>query len=355
MPDTAKLYSEDLLSVENVKKFVLHNYNLEEGEICQIKFKDTEKQRAVYKVDYMNKSYCLKKVYFQAPDLLFVYSSIEWLYRNGINVPRLLPTKDKGRYIEYEKMLFILTPWIEGIKCSYDNLQHVLDSSTTLAKLHKCCSTFTPVQGSITRRGYENILIETQKHLQQLLTCSNSAFKYKDHFSKIFLQNFEVNLTLAQSASNIASSINSENLSKSLCHLDYVNKNIIFDENNELWVIDFDKCKMDYCMHDVSYFLRRLLRRDNTRWDIKIAISSLKAYEEIKPISLDDYKFLIAYLAFPQKYWKISKDYYNNINKCNKNSFITLLNKATEKNEYHLQFINGLKSYVESKFKISIE
>ena len=47
-----------------------------------IKFKDTEKQRAVYKIDYIDKSYCLKKVYYNEAELLFVYSAMEWLYRN---------------------------------------------------------------------------------------------------------------------------------------------------------------------------------------------------------------------------------------------------------------------------------
>ena len=60
------------------------------------------------------------------------------------------------------------------------------------------------------------------------------------------------------------------------------------------------------------------------------------------------------YLAFPQKYWKISRDYYNNINKCNKNSFLMLLKKACENTDYHLDFINQLKEHIENKFNTKI-
>ena len=354
MPYPAKSYTTDLLSEETVKKYVLPHYGLEDGDIVQIKFKDSDKQRAVYKVDYLNKSYCLKKVYFTEGDLLFVYSAIEWLYRSGLNVPRILPTKLNSRFVCYNNMLFILTSWIDGTKCSYDNIQNVLDACSNLAKLHNATKNFLPIEGCNLKVGYENLSLNLSKHFEQLLICSNSAFKYGDKFSKVFLEYFEPNITLAEISSIVASTINNNNLSKALCHLDYVNKNIIFDSSNGLWIIDFDKCKMDYCVHDLSYFLRRLLKRDGTKWDMEIAVSSLKLYESLHPLNFDEYKAIFVYLAFPQKYWKISRDYYNNINKCNKNSFVTLLKKNCEKTEQHYKFVHTFKEYIEEKFKTEL-
>ena len=354
MPSQAESYNYNLLSEDNVKKYVLPHYGLQYGEISQIKFKDTDKQRAVYRVDTDDKSYCLKKVYFQKPELLFVYSAIEWFYRNSINVPRLLPTNTNSRFVEYNNMLFILMPWIDGSKCNYDNIDNVIDSSIVLSKMHRCTETFSPIEGSCLRTGYEPLLTSLQKHFQQILTASNLAFRYNDRFSKIFLEHFDSSISLAESAIKIASTIDTQKLSKALCHLDFVNKNIIFDNENNLWVIDFDKCKMDYCVHDIAYFLRRIMKRDNTKWDLQLAINSLEVYEKTHPINLDEYKFLLVYLSFPQKYWKISRDYYNNIKRCNKNSFITLLNKAVEKNEYQTQFIKDFSLYVEEKFSTQV-
>jgi CotS family spore coat protein len=351
MPSQAPSYNIDLLSENNVKKNVLPYYGLENSEITQIKFKDTEKQRAVYKITSSENSYCLKKIYFSVEDLLFVYSAIEWLYRNGVKVPRILPTKDRSRFVNYENMLFILTPWVDGEKCSYDNIQNVLDSSINLAKIHSCTKKFKPITGSGPRTGFEDLYQSMNKHFQQLLLCSNLAFKHGDKFSKLFLQYFDTNLLLAETAVNVSSGIKNENLQKCLCHLDYVNKNIIFENNKDIWIIDFDKCKIDYRVHDISYFLRRLLKRDNTKWDLELAINCLNLYEKIYPLNLDEYKSILVYLSFPQKFWKISRDYYNNINKCNKNSFITLLNKTCAKSEYQLQFIDGFKKYIDERFQ----
>lgn len=350
-----KVYDNNILSEENVKKYVLPYYGLDGGEISQIKFKDTDKQRAVYKIDYLGNSYCLKKVYFSAPELLFVYSAIEWFYIYGINVPRLLPTKSHGRYVNYNDMLFILTPWIEGEKCNYDNIQHVLEASSCLACMHSSGFNFVPIEGSLLREGYENLYASLEKHFQQLLTCSNSAFKYGDKFSKLFLQHFDQNILLAKTSLEISGSINVDNLTKTLCHLDFVNKNLIFDNYKRLWVIDFDKCKMDYSAHDISYFLRRFLKRDNTKWDLELAINCLRLYEEVRPLTLDEYKYILVYLSFPQKFWKVSRDYYNNINKCNPGSFYTLLYKTVEKDENQIQFINDFQKYIEERFHISLD
>jgi CotS family spore coat protein len=354
MPQEATSYNINLLSEENVKKYVLPYYGLENSEITQIKFKDTDKQRAVYKIVNCNTSYCLKKIYFGVEDLLFVYSAVEWLYRNGVNVPRILPTKSRGRFVNYENMLFILTPWVDGEKCSYDNVQDVLDSSVNLAKIHRCTKNFEPIVGSCDRTGFEDLYQSLNKHFHQLLLCSNLAFKQGDKFSKLFLQHFEGNLSLAKTAVDISASIDNNGLEKCLCHLDYVNKNIIFDSSRNLWVIDFDKCKLDHRVHDISYFFRRLLKRDNTKWDFELAVNCLNLYEETFPLSLDEYKAILVYLSFPQKFWKISRDYYNNINKCNKNSFITLLSKTCVKTEDQLQFIDEFIKYVENKFKTKL-
>lgn len=354
MPSMASTYSYDLLSEENIKKYVLPYYNLENCSVERVKFKDTDKQRAVYKVLDTNKSYCLKKVYFNKENLLFVYSAIEWLYRHNVLVPRVLPTYNKSRFVNYNDMLFILTDWIEGRKCSYDNDSDTLLSALNLGKIHKCTINFKPIKGSTLRSEFEDITISTSKHFGDLLNCSNKAFRYKDNFSRLFLQNFHDNFLLAKTSLSVSNSINFNNLGTSLCHLDYVNKNIIFDKNNSIWVIDFDKCKIDYCVHDISYFLRRILKRDKTRWNLDLCIRCLNMYEKMRPLNLDEYKYILSYLSFPQKYWKISRDYYNNIRKCNKASFFTLLKKSVNKTEEHCKFVYEFAKYIEEKFQTTI-
>ncbi|MDS0524041.1 CotS family spore coat protein [Clostridium sp. SHJSY1] len=333
---------KSLFCEDNILKNILPSFNIYDANVAMVKFKDTDKQRAVYKVIYKNNSYCLKKVYFPEEELLYVYSALEWLHRNDLHVPNLLPSSDKGRFVKYNNMLFILTPWIDGAKCDFDKFNDVISSSLELAKLHKKSEQFTPIEGSLNRKGFDNIYLSNSKHFEQILQNSNLAFKFHDLFSKKYIEDFDINLQLCKISLEISSSIDFKDLSISLCHGDYVNKNLIFSSDDELWMIDFDKCKLDYCVHDLSYFMRRLLKRENTNWNIDIALSILKSYTSYKHLTKSDYKYIISYLAFPQKYWKISKDYYKNINKCNKIAFQTLINKASLRNRNQLEFINDI-------------
>lgn len=342
MSETGTNINNPLFSVENIIKNILPSYNLSDASVSMVKFKDTDKQRAVYRIDHKNKSYCLKKIYFSEKDLLYVYSSLEWLSRHDLNVPRLLPTNNGGRYVQYKKMLFILTPWIEGTKCSFDNLEHVHNSIKELAKFHKESCNFVPIKGSATREGYDDYYISAKKHFEQLLLTSNQAYGYKDKFSREFLNCFDKNLSLAKTSLEVSTFINNDELSRSLCHGDYVNKNIILSEDNKVWIIDFDKCQYDYCSHDLSYFMRRILKRDNTKWDINLATSILSCYNSISPLSASDLRYIIAYICFPQKYWKISRDYYKNMKKCNKNAFLTLLVKSNTKIDSQIEFSNAI-------------
>lgn len=352
MSKVKKHMSSDIISIDNIKKYILPQYSLEDGEVTMVKFKDTEKQRAVFKIDYKNSSYCLKKVYYDEENLLFVYSAMEWLFRNGVNVPRLLPTINRSRFIIFNNMLFILTVWIDGDKCNFDDINHVQLSSKTLGKLHKTSKSFTAIEGSEIRLGMEDFHLSISKHFNQLLECAKLATNYKDKFSRLFLDNIDYNLELAKLSLEISSSINKKELTTSLCHGDYVNKNIIVDENDAIWLIDFDKCKYDYSMQDLSYFSRRLLRRPNTNWNLTLTTDIIDSYQKENNLTPSDFKYLLAYLAFPQKFWKISRDYYRNIKKCNKNSFITLFEKGLERSESQLKYIHDMIEIFEKHYDI---
>lgn len=337
--------SFDIFSEKNIKKYILPFYNLENSEVSLIKFKNTKKERAVYKIEHENEFYCLKKIYFDKSNLLFVYSAVEWLYRNNLNVPKFIKTKDNKRFVEFNDILFILTPWIEGDRCDFDNLNHLFLSISELAKIHSKCKEFIPILGSAKRINFDDIYISILKHFEQIIKNSVLASRSDDKFSKIFTKYYEVNLSTAEKALKVSSSIDFERLSKSLCHGDYVNKNIVIS-SSKVWPIDFDKCKYGYLSYDLSYFLRRLLKRSSTNWNVSLTLDLLKKYHSINKLSSDDLRFIISYICFPQKFWRLSKDYYKrngNKKELEKNFHKSCLNSEDQK-DFTFSIINKLES-----------
>ena len=344
---------DELLTIDTIKNNILPKYSKYNADINTVKIKDTTKQRAVFKINYNNNCYCIKKVYYDEANLLFVYSAMEWLYRNGIKVPKLLPANNGNRFVIYNNMLFILTYWVEGDKCDFDNINHLYLSSKTLGKIHKTSKNFTPIFGSVKRQSLDDYHLTLTKHLNSILKCANLANNYQDKFSKIFLKNLDYNLELAKLALSFTSSMDKDDLSTSLCHGDYVNKNIIINKDC-IWIIDFDKCSYDYCSHDIAYFLRRLLKRPSSNWSTYLTLKVIDSYLENNSLTESDFKYILAYIAFPQKFWKISRDYYNNIKKCNPISFCTLLEKGLERSETQLDFIYRLVRILKDKYSINI-
>ncbi|MGL4873130.1 MAG: CotS family spore coat protein [Clostridium sp.] len=346
--------SSNPFSEETIRFQVLSHYGLENSKISVIKLKNTDKQRVVYKITFKNRSYCLKKVYYNESDLLFVYSALEWLFKNNINTPKLLNTTSGNKYVNLNGMLFILTLWIDGTKCSSNETSHVITAVRQLSYVHKCSKNFIPIEGSSNREGLSDIYITTLKHFNQLLLSYNSAIKNKSSFSEIFLEFFDIYLEISKFSLQISSRVENSNLTTSLCHGDYVSKNLLFDRRDNIWLIDLDKCKIDSSMQDFGYFLRRLLRRDSISWNVEFTMRLLREYNKGNTMTVDDFRYLLAYISFPQKYWKISRDFFRNKLKINKSIATDMLIKGTEKSHSHLIFVKTILSRIENEYNIKL-
>lgn len=353
--------SKEYMPEDSIRKYILSNYPYRVYEITPIKFKDTDKQRAVYKFESSDGPKCLKKVYFDENNLLFVYSVIQWFYSCGIKIPKILPTKSGGRYVNYENNLFIVTDWIEGRKCDYDSNDDIPIISQNLGRMHRCSSNFIPIAGSFIRRDDTDWYKTFSRRYLQLLQFSNSAVTAKSDFNRKYLNSFDYYNERASHAIKILSMTDPDEfmyparIHNTICHLDYVNKNLIFTYSGELFVIDFDKSKIDIPIHDLGTFLKRILKRKNTSWDYDILLSALTSYEKERILTKTEFLGLYAFLEFPQKYWKISRDYFSNRREYNKKLLISMLSKVNEQVKDHDDFCRKFRSYIEARFHINME
>lgn len=352
--------SREYMPVDSIKKYILSKYPYQILDIIPIKFKDTDKQRAVYKFESDDGSKCLKKLYFDESNLLFVYSIIQWFYISGIKVPKILPTKSGERFVNHNNNLFIVTDWINGRKCDYDNDEDICIVAKNLGKMHRCSYNFIPIKGSFIRRDDTDWYRTFNRRCLQFLQFSNSAYNHRDDFSKNYLSTFDYNFERARHAIGVLSLIDNEELMypaenlNTICHLDYVNKNLILTYSGELYVIDFDKSKIDIPIHDLGTFLKRILKRNKTSWDYDILTMTLCNYEKERELSLTELLGLFAFLEFPQKYWKVSRDYFNNRKECNRKLFISMLSRVNTQIEDHYQFCKKFQSYIENRFGIDL-
>lgn len=348
----------EYLPLEFIADRVLSKYDLSFSNIEMIKFKNTEKQRAVYKITTDQGPKCLKKVFYDKASLLFIYSVTEWLNLNGIGCPRFLTTSNGHKYMNHNNNLFILTDWIEGRKCDYDNLNDVYKMSENLSLIHNSTKRFNAIEGSRKNLPNSSYFYSYCLHFYHLLEFWNKSLFFKDDFSKKYIELFDQNMNLARKSLEMINSIDFNNQfgSKysishcSICHLDYVNKNIVFDQNEKIYTIDFDNSRFDFPVHDLCYFLRRIMKREETAWDFKLFLELMSQYEKNRILSKAEYLVILAILMFPQKFWKLSKDYFRNRKYCNSSQFIQAMDKTSEQQGAHELFVMELSDYIDFRY-----
>lgn len=352
---------KEYMPIDEIRTLILSNYPYDVYEIIPIKFKDTDKQRAVYRFESSDGPKCLKKVYYDKNNLLFVYSIIEWFYQQGIRVPKLLPTKSGGRFVKYKNDFFIVTEWIEGRRCDYDCDDDIAKAAENLGKMHRLSYGFYPIQGSALRKEDSSWYKTFNRRFVQLLEFNNKAFKSRDKFSMAFLDSFEYFHKRAKHSIEILDSIDEDeliypvNIHNTICHLDYVNKNLIFTDQGSLYVIDFDKSKIDIPVHDIGTFLKRILKRKATSWDYNVLLLTIENYENERVLSMTELLALFAYLEFPQKYWKISRDYFNDRKDFSRRTYLTMLEKTCSQMYDHDDFCNRFQTYLEKRSNICLD
>ena len=243
--DSRKFDVIDIFSEQSMKDNVLIHYGLENAKVNIVKFKNTDKQRAVYKVCYKGNCYCLKKVYFDEANLLFVYSALEWLWQNGIKTPKLLNSLDGNKYVKFNDMYFILTIWINGVKCDFDNVNHVLTSSRQIAGIHSCSKNFFPIKGSENRKGFDDYYISISKHHEQLIEkFDEKEIQFKEITTDIKIKSEEKITSLTNKVSQMESELQDSKKKRQM--LKERNKELGFQvQNFKYKVLDLEKKLMD--------------------------------------------------------------------------------------------------------------
>ena len=170
---------------------------------------------------------------------------------------------------------------------------------------------------------------------------------HKSDFDLIYIKSMEFYKEMGKEAFNTLESSNYLELceiaekDKSLCHHDFTYHNIIIDKNNDVNVIDFDYCKREIRVFDISNFITKVLKR--VEWNFEYAKSIIESYNNISPLREDEYKVLYAYLQFPQRYWRLANRYYYNEVNWGQNTFAKKLQNIIDEKENYLNFLSQFK------------
>lgn len=321
-----------------------------------IKIETIKANKGIYYLKTNKGERCLKRINYGPQKLLFVYGAKEHLIKNGFDkIDGYYLNIDGEPYALVNEDLYTLSKWLEGRECNFHNIEEVKMAAKTLAKMHEASKGYDPPENSKLKSDLGRWTHLMKKRIKSLDKMRDMTRKKnnKSEFDLIYLKSMEFYKNIGREAltaleeSSYYELCAVAEMEKSFCHHDFTYHNIIINEDNDVYVIDFDFCKREVRAFDISNFMIKVLKRVD--WDMRFAEAIIDSYSEVSKIKEEEYKVLYAYLKFPQRYWRLANRYYYNEVNWGQNAFASKLQGIIDEREKYMSFLSQFEENYKTK------
>ncbi|MCY6958744.1 CotS family spore coat protein [Clostridium brassicae] len=315
-----------------------------------IRIESIKPNKGVYFLKTNDGMKCLKRINYGIQKLYFVYGAKEHLIKNGFKYVDKYDLNIEGEpYALVNEDIYTLSEWLEGRECDFHEDNDIVMASKTLAKMHIASKGYDPPENSKLKSDlgrWPRLMAKRIKALDKMRDMSRKKGR-KGDFDFTYIKSVEFYKELGKRALNVLNDSDYMNIckiaeeDKSFCHHDYTYHNIIIDGNSDVNVIDFDYCKREIRTYDISNFMIKVLKRRD--WNMDCASLIIDAYNEISPLSKEEYRILFAFLLFPQRFWRLANRYYYNEVNWATNTFNKKIQALINEQEQYIKFIENFK------------
>lgn len=259
-------------------------------------------------------------------------------------VDLLVPNREEGFLVQgaYNEQ-FAMRNWFQGEECNAKCREQVLGAVAVLARLHRCLERF-PITEEEREFCLQTSLTESfmrrNKELRRVRTYIRSK-KQKNYFEQNFLAQFDAQFAQAVQALEQLSETEYEPYYKDcvargcMLHGNYTHHSILMLPGDEMAVIGFDKAVNGIQIQDFYQIFRKVMEKWD--WDVSLGDDMLTTYQRVRPIPEKERQFLMLMLSYPEKFWKVANQYYNNrkswIPEKNMQKLLQTMNQAEKKTE----------------------
>ncbi len=255
-----------------------------------------------------------------------------------------VPNREQGYLVQgpYNEQ-FVMRNWFYGEECDAKEKEHVLKAVETLAKLH-CCLDGLELTEEEKEFCMQPKLTEAferrNKELRRVRTYIRSK-KQKSLFEQNFLSQFDAQFARAEQTTE---QLNADEYERyydaqvargSMLHGNYTHHSVLLLSEDTMAVTDFDKAVTGIQIQDFYLLFRKMMEK--WEWDVSLGDSMLSVYNRVRPITNEEQKFLKLMLLYPEKFWKVANQYYNNrkswIPEKNMQKLLQTMDQAEKKEE----------------------
>jgi spore coat protein I len=220
----------------------------------------------------------------------------------------------QGPYNEH----FVMRNWFHGEELNALHREHILRTAETLARLHNSLEglVLTEEERNFCLQPKVSELLERRnKELRRVRAYIRSK-KQKSLFEQNFLAQFDVQFSLAEEAAAMFNQAgyeryyNQEVDAGSMLHGNFTHHSVLLLPEGGMAVTGFEKAVTGIRIQDFYLLFRKIMEKWD--WDISLGEDMLEAYQRIRPIPKEEWQLLKLLLVYPEKFWKVANQYYNN-------------------------------------------
>lgn len=268
--------------------------------------------------------------------------------KSQVSTDEILQNQE-GSYISADKEgnFYVVKRWYEGKECDTRSEREILLGIRSMAELHKVMK--IPVQAHYVRQPLTMEFARRNAELRKIRKFVREKRK-KNDFELAFLDTAGCFLQYGEEARNRLSDSGYETLYQevleqgTVCHGAFNQHNILMlrEPQGECGtaVTNFDQWCYDVQIVDLYQFMRKILEKHD--WNFRLGKSILEAYEEMRPLSMDERENLRIRFAYPEKYWKLANYYYTHNKAWVSEKNLEKLNRLTHQEEKWRTFVESI-------------
>jgi CotS family spore coat protein len=279
------------------------------------KVREVQPVSNIVRIKTVKREFAVKRTHIRPERVQFLQQLCRYVRQNGFrNVPQFALTSKKEPYVQHAGNTYYATVWINGNSVNFANLTHMGQVATALAQFHEASRGFEttdyhpPMEfglAQMTRRRADDL---------RSLIMDAELKKNPDEFDEMLI---ELGPSLRQDAEEsirmlddetCQTFLNREEEMPGVCHLDVIPGNFIYDGEGQVHLIDLDLATYAPRAMDIAHLLRRSLQLLN--WNAEVAYACFVHYDEIRRISLEEYRIVEALLRFPYRAWRLAHTRY---------------------------------------------
>lgn len=291
----------------------------------------------------------LKKVDYDAKELEFIYSGLEYIKNNSFNrVFDFILTNEGKPYLIWNENIYFVMNLIEGRESEYSNPLDIITASKGIGELHKACEGFR--HENKTRFTCGKTIENFKRKLQEMELFKNIAMltEVKSEFDEIFLENYNYYVNQIEDSIKVLEKSSFYKLCSQedkivLCHHDLAHHNILI-KDEEAYFVDFDYSVIDLKVHDLCNFMNKVEKR--VAYDIEKSKLIIDNYCLNNELSKNELEVLYGMLIFPQDIYNILKEYYTRIKEWDYSIFLDKLIKKNDFKEDREEFLELFKNKI---------